>query len=68
MDISNHHRVKPYLLTRSLLPENQETPIQLIKNDIMDNKLFYEMVQLAKGIGRAYHYEPYLNFLELKKE
>ncbi|MTT31439.1 molybdopterin-dependent oxidoreductase [Terrilactibacillus sp. BCM23-1] len=41
MDRSNHHRVKPYLLTHSLLPENQETPFQFIKTDIMDNKLFY---------------------------
>lgn len=41
MDRSNHHKVKPYLLTRSLLPENQETPIQFIQTDIMDNKLFY---------------------------
>ncbi|RST72073.1 sulfite oxidase [Siminovitchia acidinfaciens] len=41
MDRSNQHKVKPYLMTRSLLPENQETPIQFIKGDIMDNKLFY---------------------------
>ncbi|WP_141604047.1 sulfite oxidase [Terrilactibacillus laevilacticus] len=41
MDRSNHHRVEPYLSTHSLLPENQETPIQFIKTDDTDNKLFY---------------------------
>ncbi|WP_257352359.1 sulfite oxidase [Pseudalkalibacillus decolorationis] len=33
--------VRPYLMTRSLQPENQETPIQFIKTDTMDNRLFY---------------------------
>lgn len=33
--------MKHYLLTRSLLPENQETPIQFINNDSMENHLFY---------------------------
>ncbi|WP_318503302.1 molybdopterin-dependent oxidoreductase [Bacillus sp. T3] len=33
--------VRPYLTTRSLHPENQETPIQFIKNDTMDHRLFY---------------------------
>nr|WP_309100590.1 sulfite oxidase [Fredinandcohnia onubensis] len=41
MDRSNHHKVKPYLITRSLLPENQETPIQFINADTMKNRLFY---------------------------
>ena len=33
--------VKPYLTTRSLQPENQETPIEFINNDSMENQLFY---------------------------
>ncbi|MFD2446941.1 sulfite oxidase [Bacillus sp. CGMCC 1.16607] len=41
MDSSKHYKVKPYLLTRSLLPENQETPIQFIHSDITKNQLFY---------------------------
>lgn len=38
---SKQHVVKPYLMTRSLQPENQETPIQFIESDIIDRKLFY---------------------------
>lgn len=34
-------KVKPYLTTRSLLPENQETPIQFINNDSMEHQLFF---------------------------
>ncbi|MED3552559.1 sulfite oxidase [Cytobacillus praedii] len=41
MDHLNRHKVSPYLLTRSLLPENQETPIQFINNDMIVNKLFF---------------------------
>ncbi|TWD98727.1 molybdenum-dependent oxidoreductase-like protein [Neobacillus bataviensis] len=33
--------VKPYLITKSLNPENQETPIQFINNNIVDGNLFY---------------------------
>ncbi|MGG1572492.1 sulfite oxidase [Fictibacillus sp. NRS-1165] len=33
--------VKPYLTTKSLVPENQETPIQFSNNDIVHPKLFY---------------------------
>ncbi|MEH7013890.1 sulfite oxidase [Neobacillus niacini] len=36
-----HHVVKPYLVTRNLQPENQETPIQFIENDIIHNHIFY---------------------------
>jgi len=32
---------KPYLITRSLTPENQETPIEFITDDIVKNSLFY---------------------------
>ncbi|MFL6558070.1 MAG: sulfite oxidase [Bacillus sp. (in: firmicutes)] len=32
---------KPYLITRSLQPENQETPIQFVETDILKNHLFY---------------------------
>lgn len=35
------HKVRPYLTTRSLLPENQETPIQFINNDSVENQLFF---------------------------
>ncbi|MFJ7469146.1 sulfite oxidase [Peribacillus frigoritolerans] len=34
-------KVRPYLTTRSLLPENQETPIQFINNDSMVHQLFF---------------------------
>ncbi|CRK81051.1 sulfite oxidase [Neobacillus massiliamazoniensis] len=33
--------IKPYLITKSLTPENQETPINFIKGDIVNYKLFY---------------------------
>ncbi len=33
--------VRPYLKTLSLQPENQETPIHFIENDIVGNHLFY---------------------------
>ena len=33
--------MKPHLTTRSLHPESQETPIQFIETDIMNNHLFY---------------------------
>lgn len=36
-----HHVVKPYLVTRRLQPENQETPIQFIENDTIQTSLFY---------------------------
>lgn len=32
---------KPYLTTRSLQPENQETPIHFLEKDIIPNPLFY---------------------------
>ncbi|WP_046176768.1 molybdopterin-binding protein [Domibacillus indicus] len=52
MDRSSRYKADPYLLTRSLQPENQETPIQFIKTDIIDNKLFYRRSkQLIKGIA-----------------
>lgn len=36
-----HPVVKPFLTTRSLEPENQETPIHFIENDIIQTPLFY---------------------------
>jgi DMSO/TMAO reductase YedYZ molybdopterin-dependent catalytic subunit len=36
-----HHGAKPYLITRRLNPENQETPIQFIEIDIIQPPLFY---------------------------
>ncbi|WP_096200154.1 sulfite oxidase [Bacillus sp. FJAT-45350] len=37
-----HPLVKPYLTTRSLQPENQESPIQFIDTDIVNDSLFYK--------------------------
>ncbi|MFJ9385155.1 sulfite oxidase [Peribacillus sp. NPDC101481] len=45
--MTNPHKVKPYLLTRSLQPENQETPIHFINNDSMENQLFYRRNHFA---------------------
>ncbi len=36
-----HQVVKPYLITRSLQPENQETPIQFVETDTINHHLFY---------------------------
>jgi DMSO/TMAO reductase YedYZ molybdopterin-dependent catalytic subunit len=36
-----NHVVKPYLVTRRLQPENQETPIQFVENDRIQTSLFY---------------------------
>jgi DMSO/TMAO reductase YedYZ molybdopterin-dependent catalytic subunit len=41
MSAPKHPVVKPYLITRRLKPENQETPIQFIENDFISNNLFY---------------------------
>lgn len=51
--MKNSHRpeVKPYLITKSLVPENQETPIHFFYGDIVSEKLFY----------RRNHF-PYPNF------
>lgn len=38
---SKQHVVKPYLTTRSLQPENQETPIQFVEKNITNKHLFY---------------------------
>jgi DMSO/TMAO reductase YedYZ molybdopterin-dependent catalytic subunit len=35
------HVVKPYLITRRLNPENQETPIHFIQDDTIQTTLFY---------------------------
>jgi DMSO/TMAO reductase YedYZ molybdopterin-dependent catalytic subunit len=37
----NQHVVKPYLITRRLNPENQETPIHFIQDDTIQTTLFY---------------------------
>lgn len=34
-------QVKPYLITKSLVPENQETPIHLLNGDMVVGNLFY---------------------------
>ncbi|MFP7300196.1 sulfite oxidase [Neobacillus niacini] len=41
MEDPKHHVVKPYLVTRSLQPENQETPIQFMESDSIPKHLFY---------------------------
>ncbi|MFP5115573.1 sulfite oxidase [Bacillaceae bacterium C204] len=41
MPYSQDPVMKPHLTTRSLHPESQETPIQFIETDIMNNHLFY---------------------------
>ena len=35
----DHPQVKPYLITKSLFPENQETPIHFLYSDIVDGKI-----------------------------
>ncbi|MFS0634318.1 sulfite oxidase [Mesobacillus foraminis] len=39
----NSHRswVQPFLTTKSLLPKNQESPIEFIESDKVDSRLFY---------------------------
>ncbi|MGE6259788.1 sulfite oxidase [Heyndrickxia sporothermodurans] len=41
--MKNSHRpeAKPYLITKTLDPENQETPLNFITGDIIGRKLFY---------------------------
>lgn len=34
-------KVEPYLISKTLIPENQETPIHLLNGDLVDTKLFY---------------------------
>ncbi|MBB6447142.1 sulfite oxidase [Bacillus benzoevorans] len=41
MDHSFFSKVKPCLITKSFVPENKETPIHFIANDIIGRKLFY---------------------------
>ncbi len=37
----DRHMVKPYLVTRSLFPENQESPIHFLKDSIINPRYFY---------------------------
>ncbi|MEH7308581.1 sulfite oxidase [Neobacillus drentensis] len=41
MKYSHQPEVKPYLITKSLFPENQETPIDHLIGDIVGKELFY---------------------------
>jgi DMSO/TMAO reductase YedYZ molybdopterin-dependent catalytic subunit len=34
-------RIQPYLITKSLIPDNQETPINFLAEDLIGDKLFY---------------------------
>ncbi len=38
---SHSHKIKPYLTTKTLVPENQETPIHFVTEDLVSDKLFY---------------------------
>jgi hypothetical protein len=54
----NSHKVKPYLLTRSLLPENQEKPIQMIARKInyfIEGTTFLISPFLFHTIGYGYY-------------
>lgn len=51
MSHSNHLNLRPYLITKTVVPENQETPIHFVSGEIVSNKLFY----------RRNHF-PYPNF------
>jgi DMSO/TMAO reductase YedYZ molybdopterin-dependent catalytic subunit len=42
MLFSKYPLVEPYLTTRKLQPENQETPIRFIESDIVSHHLFYK--------------------------
>ncbi|KAB7709259.1 molybdopterin-dependent oxidoreductase [Bacillus aerolatus] len=51
--------VKPYLMTRGLQPENQETPIQFIKTDTIDYQLFYRRNHFAyPGLSYSNYWLP----------
>ncbi|MGI8313755.1 sulfite oxidase [Halobacillus mangrovi] len=39
--MANYSFIKPYLITRSIHPENQETPISFVRPDHIENRLFY---------------------------
>lgn len=41
MNHSQQPEVKPNLITRTLIPENQEAPIHFINGDMVEAKLFY---------------------------
>ncbi|KGM45626.1 sulfite oxidase [Neobacillus niacini] len=41
MMVPKHPDVKPYLITRKLDPENQETPIHFIEQELIQTPLFY---------------------------
>jgi hypothetical protein len=41
--MSSNPLVKPNLFTRSLHPENQETPISFIHSESLSNKLFFRI-------------------------
>ena len=38
---SDSQKIKPYLTTKTLVPENQETPIHFVTEDLVSDKLFY---------------------------
>lgn len=41
MDKNEFHEARPYLTTRKINPENQESPIHFIDSPTTSNKLFY---------------------------
>ena len=53
---SSQQAVRPHLLTRSLQPENQETPIQFIKTDFLPSQLFYRRNHFSYPMLSAANY------------
>jgi len=52
----NNRKRKPYLITRSLQPENQEAPIQFINPKSLSNKLFFRRNHFSYPSIFSYHY------------
>lgn len=50
------HKVKPYLITRSLQPENQESPIHFIKNMETPVHYFYRRNHFPYPVLNQYNY------------
>jgi DMSO/TMAO reductase YedYZ molybdopterin-dependent catalytic subunit len=54
--MSSNPLVKPNLITRSLHPENQETPISFIHSESLSNKLFFRRNHFAYPLFTSYPY------------
>ncbi|WP_331279658.1 molybdopterin-dependent oxidoreductase [Oceanobacillus salinisoli] len=50
---------RPYLMTRSLQPENQESPIHFIKSDLVNDELFYRRNHFSyPSFSNTYYFLP----------